>query len=404
MDRTRKKLRITNSELSSFRSCRQRWWFAYHELLRPRATPRPLSTGDCIHAGLAAAYRLALSRQETGGTASSDEYVASAMSGLDLKLKGYMLEAYELVGQATTADEVDRVIEESTAISTDARSSVSRFVQRFVAEDARQYSMVAVECPFTVRLRDAGGRARPRIAFSGVMDLVVYDPVVGDYVLVEHKSTAGDATAAESKLDMDPQTTGYVYALREMIASAGFSGRLTPQSAPVGRVLYNVVRKSPPSTPKVNLDGTVSVAAIDTTRDAYQAALDAQGEPEWYAKNPTKQAERWRELQEKQRMRLEGLPQSESRWLCRHETYHGAASVERWRREALAEAGLIRAGLRGDLAVTRNPSQCNMPWSPRCPYRSVCIEDGPEMRRELRVVSDPHAEVVEAELAQEESL
>jgi hypothetical protein len=397
--RARQVLKVTNSELENFRSCRQRWWFAYHELLRPRYTPRPLSTGDCIHAGLAGAYRHVMSAQVKDLPVSGAEAASVAAGSVKHRLDRYLVEMFERIESGR--EDAEAVVEESRTVSREASDSVRRFVERFVEDDARRYRVVAVEYPFSVRLVDAGGRARPRVRYAGVFDLVLYDPDLGDYVLGEHKSTASDATSAEGKLDMDPQTTGYVYALRQLVDSGALvAALLAPGQAAAGRVFYNVVRKTGPSEPKMNQDGTVSVAAIDTTQDRYRAALAAQGEPDWYRKDPKKQATRWRELQERQQTRLAQLPISDARYLCRHEAFHGPALVERWRAEALAEAGLLRGALRGQLAITRNPSQCNAPWSPRCPYRSVCIEDAPSLRSEFRVVDDPHVEVVQAESEQ----
>jgi len=360
-------------------------------------TPRPLSTGSAFHVGVAAAYSHVRDAQRANEQVDVARCAELALEAVEAKLGEYLRELHEKLAEATSVDVVDKIVEDSRTMVHEARGSVVRYVESYVAEDAKQYQVIAIEEPFTVPLVDAGGRARPRVAFAGVQDLVLFDPVMKDYVLGEHKTTSMDATLAESKLDMDPQTTGYVYALRQMAAKGGLQGALSIQQARVGRVFYNVTRKTGPGLPNVNKDGTVSVAAVDTSRAVYQAALDKQGEPEWYKKDPTKQKKRWQELQDKQRRRLESLPAVESRWLCRHEAYHSPDAVERWRKETLAEAGLLRSALNGSLAITRNPNECNMPWSPRCPYRSVCIEDSPELRRELRVVSDPHVEVVEAE-------
>jgi hypothetical protein len=332
-----------------------------------------------------------------------------ALAAVKTKLQMYLAELHGKLVEATDVDTIDKIVEESQQMAREATGAVERYLAAYIADDARQYKVIAVEVPFTVPLKDKGGRARPRISFSGVQDLVLFDPVMKDYVLGEHKSAAMDATLAEAKLDLDPQTTGYIYALKAMIADGGVQGMLTPQEARVGRILYNVVRKTGPSEPGINKDGTVSVAACDTTQAQYQKALDAQQEPAWLKKEPRvkdatkraealrKQQERWEELQAKQQLRLETLPQSTGRYLCRHEAYHNPAAIERWRHETLSEASLLRAALKGQLAITRNPSQCNMPWSPRCPYRTVCIEDAPELRSEFRVVSDPHVEVVAAE-------
>jgi len=452
----RKHLQVTNSETGTFRSCRQKWWFAYHELLKPRRTARPLAVGGAIHAGLGHVYRH-LMRVQTGqeigevaravGIAPGDAPGVDALADLAVEamerdLEGYLKELWDALERAPGIDQVDQIIEESRQASAEAESSVVRFVESFAMEDFERYRVVAVEQPFHVPLVDSSGYRRHLITYSGVWDGVKFDPDVGDFILDEHKSTSGDAHAAEKKLDMDPQTTGYIYALGEALRRVGpRRSQLPPHEAlawalrhvqqhgaervarerdpRVGRVFYNVVRKKGPAEPTVNKDGTVSVAACDTTRAVYEAALAEQhvrlaatgGEPEFLvrarealAAKDTKASRervetnraRWDDLQDKQRARAEACVSAE-RYCMRHEVFHGRDLVERFRRETFADAGLLRRAVRGDHPITRNPEHCNPQGSFGCGYRSVCIEDTPEGRREFAVRADVHGEVVEAE-------
>lgn len=398
-----RRLRVTNSEVSVFRSCRQRWFFAYHELLRPEKVARPLAVGGCVHDGLSNAYRRIQEWQEGGrGAPSYDELESGAVQAMRGRMQHYLRGLWDSMQSAPDTAAVDRIIAESEAAEREAESSVVRFIERFAEEDMEQYRVLAVELPFHVALRDDRGTRRPMLTYSGVVDLLLWDDELQDVVLGEHKTTRSDATDAERRLDLDPQTTGYVYAVRELLRGGRLNAlnwgkRPSLKDAPVGRVAYNVVRKKGPAEPKVNKDGTVSVAQVDTTRERYAAAIAKQQEPSWAAKNP----ERWEKLQEKQQLLMESLSTKE-RYVHRHEAFHGSDTIDRWRGEMLADGKLLRQSLKGRFPITRNTDKCNMPWSPPCPYRSICIEDAPEKRRGFRVASDPHVEVVEAEQEERE--
>lgn len=453
----RRHLQVTNSEMGTFRSCRQKWWFTYHERLRSKRTARPLAVGSAIHAGIGHVYRHIMAVQ-TGGPISDvaidvglsrgdaptvDALTALAVEHLHRGLSEYLTELWDALPRAPHVDAVDRIMEESELAEREAVSAVVRFVEHFAVDDFNRYLVVAVEQPFHVPLVDASGYRRHLMGYSGVWDGVKFDPQVGDFILDEHKSTSGDALDAERKLDMDPQTTGYIYALGEALRRIGpKKSQLPPHEAlawalrqvqsrggirgsrdrepRVGRVFYNVVRKKGPGEPSVNKDGTVSTGACDTTRDTYLRALVEQrarigampgGVPEWLAKardacalkgtaanleRVRKSEERWVELQAKQELRADACA-SPSRYCMRHEVFHGSDLVERFRSETFADAAVLRRAVRGDHPITRNPEHCNPQGSFGCALRSICIEDTPEGRAEFNVRADVHGEVTEAE-------
>lgn len=388
-----RRLAVTNSEVGTWQTCRQRWWFKYHEGLRQRSWPRYFGVGSAAHAGIAAAYDL-VRRHQAGETARPDEraLVDAALAASHAKLMGW-LRRLEEHGEG----DADEKSDEAEAAEREARIVVDRFVRRFVVDDMDRFDVLGVEVPFEVPLRDAAGRRIPA-SQAGVLDLVLRDRELGDVVVGEHKSTSGNASEADLGLDMDPQTTTYVWAARELLRSGAFDGSGPLFGLPadalsnttVGRVAYNVVRKRAPRLPswnKPDKNGVrlVSSAAVETTRDIYQAALDRQREQ--HGVEPT----------EKQLARLAQLPSSDDRWIARHEHHHSADELERWRRERVAESAAIRRALDEREPVTRNVGACNPPWAPRCLYRSICRRDTPEGRREFEVVDDPHGEVREAE-------
>lgn len=397
----RNKLVVTNSEQSAYQNCRQLWAFQYREGLRPKRTRPAFAVGGAVHAGLAAMYR-GIAREQRGGRlpfVSSDlleQLRSAAFAAMDEKLMRFTRELYERADSSADPNAFDEAIAEAQVAEMEARSSVDRYITAY-ADDATKYVVVASEQPFMVPLRAANGHATPRASRAGVMDLVLYDPDNRDLVLTEFKTTAGDARKAEEKLDMDPQTTGYVWALRDLVQHRGSAGWLRDyESATTGRVFYVVIKKSGPKQPKWNKDGMLSAAQCDTTRAVYAAALQEQEQlgglrEDGKRGKPAPPTEKQLDL-------LNALPTSDAKWIARHETWHSADVLERWRAEAVAEATQIRASLRGSLPITRNAGHCNHPWSLPCVFRGICKQDSPELRElDYRVVTEPHMEVVEAE-------
>ena len=407
----------TNSELNIFRSCRMRWVFEYRNLLRPKRARKPLSVGKCVHRGIASMYGSILAAQRTqAAIPSTDEMIARALRDMDEGLRSYLAELFERIEQG---EDVEEIVEESKSFEEEAKGSVERFIAEFGDEDGRRYQVVAIERPFRTALLDERGTRRPRLTYSGVWDNVLYDPEIKDVVMGEHKTSGADARGAEKRLDLDPQTTGYVWTLGQVLKDHGaYSKGVFPRwladelqgtngfsrqgRMPVGRVFYNVVRKTGPKKPKwTKKTGDLSAAQVDTTRDVYEAMLveqETDGAPRF--DNDGNQIGRFppKPRTDKQRERLDSLPGDSSKWVSRHEAYHSRDMIDRWRQEVLYEGRQLRLAIQGKLPPTRNPNHCNMPWSMACPYRSICIEDTPELREsEFKVVNDPHVEVVEAE-------
>ena len=425
--RSAARIEVTNSEESTWSACRQKWWFSYHELLRPRRRKAALSVGSAVHAGVGAMYLELRARQralaeKTAGArwsvhVSADECVTLARGGMRKQLEAHLRGLYEQVEQQSEPEKIDELVEESRKVEWEVEGSVERFASLFGPTDGAQYVVLDVEHPFRVPLLAPDGRRTPRAARKGVLDLVLFDPDVRDFVLGEHKTSGADARNAESKLDMDPQTTSYVWVLRQLASQPLvkvldywrvheqlrklFAGALEagPVEGPkrcTGRIFYNVVRKSGPKTPSWNKDGTLSAAACDTTRDIYQNLLLEQELHGGPREDGKPRAPKLRT--DKQQAMLEALPTRVDKWVARHETVHSLQEQERWLGEAVVKAGEIRRALRGTLPIVRNANHCNMPWSMPCAYRGLCRVDSPQLRQlEYVTVSDPHMEVVESE-------
>jgi hypothetical protein len=397
MGEKRARVEVTNSELGSFRSCRKRWWFQYEEKLRPKVKPRALAVGSIVHSGLAAMYKRIFENQVNSefGKATpidSDELCERSLKAMQDKLSDFLVVLYDLIADETHQDKIDAMVEESKLMEQQAESCVVRFVERFAEEDQRRFAIVGVELPFSVPLLDQNGTRRSLLTYGGVMDALMFDYDVRDLVLGEHKTTSQDAMALEQRLDLDPQTTGYIYSAEQLLVNNKLKHphvALLPKDVACNRIMYNVVRKKGPSKPKMNKPDKyggrmVSSAPVDTLREYYENALIAQeGQGPKYKRT------------EKQITRLESCYDS-SRYVARHEAWHSTDMIETWRDETHEDAKLVRDAKAGRLPLSRNVAVCDGPWNPPCRYRSICVQDSPERRAEFLVSDERHAEVAEA--------
>lgn len=377
---------VTTSEIQTARDCMQKHDFAYRQRLRPLVTGKALAIGDIFHRGMSAGLFAGwkdidgltvdqrLARQITASTADVDtrvfEWVQSVVEH-DPNADYAALQAF--------ADESGVML----------KFMLANYFE-LAKRDLTSLILVEAERPFAVRVRDAIGR-KTRVEFRGVRDAVFYDPTYNAIELHEHKTVSNMPDDIGKRAEMDPQTSGYVYALMEERAAGSLKfldGTPVPQDAVLGRIAYNAVRKKAPSTPKVNKDGSVSVAAIDTTHELYMAALDEQQKVRKIA------------VTDKQLEKLRELAARVNPYFGRHEYQKTRAEIERWRSDTMVDAARIRAADKDPAKRTRNPGHCNMPWSMSCSYRTVCLDDTPETRASFRVLEDAHPEVREAEIAE----
>lgn len=398
---------LTNSELEAFRACPQLWGFRYVERLRPRVEASALALGRCLHAGLAAGYRAWPDGPETT--------LQAAQAGAREALRAWQADV--LRAGRIEAERLDQMAKEAEETERLAEFMVDNFFCEMAAEDHGDLIPILVEQPFEVATEDVMGRDTA-VRLAGVMDLVSFSLRYGDVVLDEHKTSVGVPQDMDRRLEMDSQTTGYVYALSRLArygerrdgkrvfpiadALARAAGRYEshtrerlldearrwqrPQTTGVGRVRFNVLRKKIPTQPNVNQDGKVSTAAIDTLPEIYRAALAAQ------------EGDRGIAITEKQTALLERLEAKGNTFCGRREYHRTAAELERWLHEVRTDAARIRSAGRQPSERTRNPGHCTMPWSMPCRYRSVCLDpQATEIReREYTVDTETHPEVAEA--------
>jgi len=389
VEKLRRALIVTNSELQTFRDCPRKWGFSYHEGLRPRSTPKALTFGSAFHSGVEALYR-------TIGTLPADEVAEVALAAGLQSIRVAFSQWIERVEADPTSSIESLYADAEEAVATSSWM-LRHYVETFRADITRLVPL-GVELPFAVSLRNSRGRTLPGITHAGVIDLVAYDPAYGDIVVYDHKSTSSEIGAIDRRVEIDPQMAGYLNALvetlrgdvshlvkaarlREFCPSSDEAARaLLSGSAPVGRVSYNVVRKKMPSVPKVNKDGTVSVAACDTLPGHYRAALEAQ------------EVERGKPVKPEQTEFLARLTQRGDTFIGRREFFRTGKEVEEWRSETFEQTRLIRAAERDAALRYRNPGHCSNPWSLPCSYRSICLDDAPELRAGF-TKSERHSEV-----------
>lgn len=377
---------ITASEMQTARDCLQKHHFKYREKLRTKVDAPALAIGSIFHRGMSAGLRAGW--LDVAGL-SVDQRVAkqtdAATSGIDDLVNKWMAKRIEH-GRDLDFERLATEAEETAAM---VKWMLGHYFH-VTRGDLERLILVETETPFSVPLRDVRGRPVKHLISQGVRDAVFYDPTYNALDLHEHKTVGQNPRDIDRRAEMDPQTTTYINSLIEDLAAGRLklatTGEPVPRDAVVGRLSYNACKKKVPSTPKINQDGTVSVAAIDTLATMYVAALDEQAN---VRKIP---------VTEKQYAKAKELADKGDTFFARVEYQRTPAEIERWRREAFMDASRIREANRNPDARTRNPGHCSMAWSMKCEYRQLCLDpESVELRGQFRVVDDIHTEVREAE-------
>lgn len=364
---------VTHSELNTLHACPWKHKLRYELQLDPPGfdDSGPLRTGSLVHVALAAVYSTIQRVQGFRSTPSLDQLHSVAHAALIVARDN----AAGGIFEGAFNDEVIAALDEDVAT---ARTCIDLFVEHIAPRNAERYDVLGVEMPFRVPLLTSKG-VRWGDELEGVMDLVLRDRALGTIVLGEHKTTVGEAHAYETRLQHDPQAPLYTYALRQLFGDLAR-----------GEVVLNVIRKTAPREPSINQDGTVSIAAVDTTRAIYERALAAQGEPEWLVKardawyaagQPSdgkvrdalvKADARAHALGAKQLSRAESLGGIE-RFVQQHELRVSDEQVQRAAHDAWQAARLIRLFRRGELTPWRVGSACRQ-FSSLCAYHEACVE------------------------------
>lgn len=313
-------MKLSHTRLQIYRSCPARYGYHYVDGLRPRRRDAHRAAGTAIHEALAAGYR---AWNEFGGI----PYGSLRTRVLEAAHRTYAEHAEEEVGHW---------------MLTNFFSQQLRLPMRPV--------LVEREHVFSV-----GGRA-----FVAHLDAVMYDERRSVLEVHEHK-TASSKTAAHAirrRIENDPQTCAYVFALRSM--SHELHKSLNARELAMGTVVYNVLRRAMPEAPRILKDGTVSLqVGPNVTRQRYEAALQAQ----------TSCSEERRKAQGEVLARM-----PESSFVDCHLHYVSERDLERWQHDVLVDARRIDALEADPSERSRNLEYCSTPGR-SCDFRSLCFSD-----------------------------
>lgn len=398
---------VSYSELDTARGCLAKWGFRYAEGLRPVVEPDILIRGRCAHRGFEAGYG-------QWHTNDPKAIIATARGAAAVAFKEH-IEARDL---SNLPEEQARAIvdRDEETFALDRWVVEHHFESCFEAGDLEHQVPVLIEHRFEVPILNRAGRAAG-LYLRGDLDLVMWDRRYHALVLDEHKTTGQGVDSIDRRLEMDPQTAGYVFALRQLLRSGVLAPGLwkagvEASDPPTGLIRYNVSRRKVPSTPGVNKDGTVSTAACDTTPDLFAAALAEQDErfqrgeaPDWLFKarrvvldrqeagesvtqamhDRLEKAEaRWSELKAKQGELFARLDTQADPFWQRYEYHRTDEEIERWREEAWIDTHRIRRALRDPKLRTRNTGECRFRG---CEYYDVCLRPDDGTIREAQFTS-----------------
>lgn len=224
---------LSYSQIKTWKSCRQKWYYKYVEGLEPIQRIQKIEVGKYGHHLLESYYK--------------GEDISKAS-------EEYWLEKTENMFQ----EEIDEYIE----VRQQAEDMVKRYLEHY---DDNEWKILAVEEPFKVNIPNPDG-TESKDYLRGVIDLVVEDEM-GEIWLVDHKFTSIDLLKYEDNLVLDEQANYYLWALRQLLQVDGIAG-----------IIFNLLRTKTPSVPKVLVKGGLSKAKnIDTTYEVYMQAIKDNG-------------------------------------------------------------------------------------------------------------------------------
>lgn len=416
--KARVKLRVvTHSERHTFRRCPLLWSYVYVELLRPSTEHPALRFGTLFHKVVARATWLGWELKTKRG------WVDPSKLGDEARL--LVAQEFSELRKAAESSPYEDALQELAEAEEWLAYQAGHYFE-VNAADWSEYVLLGCEIPFDVPLRDSRGRVLPHVRFCGMIDLLLFHVPTARVVVVDLK-TAQSFAGTERKLQLDDQTTGYLWAARELFRAGKLATFLPPglTEASFSGVAYNMVRKASPSAPRVNkvkkedcgwsVDpvgeykrlklleetggvnlGRVSTAQCDTTADVYREALLRQ-----------KHA-RLIEIDDDQRAMLAALENRGDTFFARVDSVRSERDLTRWCAEWLVEQARMREAEVDERQRTRNPASCTGPASPSCAYQPLCeAGDPPSSRAGQPVygfvrVDDPHQEIARGKQEKEQ--
>jgi hypothetical protein len=244
------KFEIHISDVRQFKSCRRRWNWAspLRSNLEPAVPYMPFFTGRAIHYCLEMYYK------------QGDQFLQS--------LGNYLGNERKIMGDLWPQEE-EKVQEQIDLIV----AMLQHYEQWINNQEKNRWidsnlEFIALETNFSVPIRTPSNRASGRVYLAGRMDGVVRLKDDGSVWVWEIK-TSRSIDELKKSLVNDPQCGAYILAAQELFA-------VRPQG-----VIYNIMRKKPPTQPEVLQNGTLTKRSnIDTTYQSYVSAIKAQ-HPDW---------------------------------------------------------------------------------------------------------------------------
>ena len=360
---------LTNSERGTF-ACQRRWRFKYLDGLTTKDASAPLRQGSLGNECIATWYR-------SGGQMTVDDIA-------DQVIEPWLERRQEWIESHLGRDEADEAHQEDVDIAKLTFGILCGYVEEYDA-DFDRYEVLLIEGQVARAIPDNrkvgkllsdlplidGKRRKRSWVFGGAVDGLLRDRETGLYWLLEHKHTSEtDLERYCSKLDWDPQSPGYGWALANPHPAADLQ-----EPIKVAGVLYNVMRKKLPAEPKQKKDGTTSKAACDTTYEVFLNTLLDRGE------NPDDFRDRLDQLRER-------------RFFYRQQHPSLEAEFDRFEHELGHQAQAIKQASHPKHHHLRQFSVCTGFQGIRCEFRHVCHEyDGDWHGHGFRLKNIRHEEL-----------
>jgi hypothetical protein len=238
---------FTYSQISCYKRCPLKWFFRYNLLLKPRTISKALETGSHVHHLLDVFYQ--------SKTDSSEEILNNIQNESDVRFK------------ESTKGMFDEELSTMLEIKQQSEQIMQRYVEMW-KEDLKKYQILWTEREFAIKIRNTSGK-RTQDVLRGKLDMGLMDAYNMSW-LVENKTTAQSIENRLDTVDLDEQIDLYLMACNYLdYLLPNFSG-----------VLYNVIRKKPPTIPRMLMRpaGTLSKAKdIDTTYEIYMEEILKNG-------------------------------------------------------------------------------------------------------------------------------
>lgn len=191
------KLIITNSSMSCFMTCREKYDMRYNQRLSSVTVPTALLIGRAVHEGLAVLFN-ALRNSPADGTEKTDEVMAMTVAGNDARTGGL--------------SDQDVAITECMVLGY-----CERYKNRLRTEDEADFRVVLVEEPFEIKARSPFTRRAVygNVYFAGKIDAVI-ETDEGLWIM-EHKTASRFDDDYFMSKEFDNQTALYAIAAREIL-------------------------------------------------------------------------------------------------------------------------------------------------------------------------------------------